>query len=100
MINCPSCGANRRKGNSCRKCGRVDLEVLRSIQLPPSINPTSRNNIPPRTPNNSYEKGNRMDERGLPFLDATGSPLKMKESFDRHNYAGNESIRISTGGNS
>jgi len=41
-----------------------------------------------------------MDERGLPFLDATGSPLKMKESFDRHNYAGNESIRISTGGNS
>ncbi len=100
MITCPHCGANRRKGNSCRICGRVDLDTLRSIQIPPSINPASRNNIPPRTPNNSFEKGNRLDERGLPFLDQGGSPLKMKESFDRQNYAGRESIRISTGGDS
>ena len=100
MITCPHCGADRRKGNYCRKCGRVDMETLRSIQISPAVNPTSRNNVPPRTPNNSFEKGNRLDERGLPFLDKSGSPLKMKESFDRQDYAGRESIKVSTGGNS
>ncbi len=98
MITCPYCGANRRKGNGCRKCGRVDLEVLRSIQISPAANPTSRNNIPPRVPNNSFERGNRLDERGLPYLDPGGSPLKMKESFDRNKYnGGTETIRVNTG---
>jgi hypothetical protein len=59
------------------------------------------NNVPPRTPNNSFERGVRKDERGLPYLDDNGQPLRMKESFNPKRYSrGDKSIKVSTGGNS
>lgn len=101
MIECPYCGHNRQGRNSCPKCGRIDREVYDSIQISPQVKGISRNHLPPRTPNNSFEKGNRLDERGLAYLDHAGSPLKMKETFDETKYnGGKEVIKISTGGNS
>lgn len=84
------------RSNICPHCGRVNLEALRSVQVSPSATPSRRNAIPPRRPNNSFEKGNRLDERGLPYLDRSGSPLKMKEKFDRRDY-GAEKITIHGG---
>jgi len=101
MRTCQHCGHQRRKPtNTCTRCGRFDREVLESIQISPSATPTSRNSIPPRTPNNSFEKGTRHDERGLAYLDHNGQPLKMKEPFDKRKYGGRESIQVNSGGNS
>ena len=77
------------------------METIRSINISPSATPNRRNNIPPRTPNNSFEKGVRKDERGLPYLNAEGKAVRMKESFNKKAYEpGRESIKISAGGNS
>jgi hypothetical protein len=54
------------------------------------------NNIPPRTPNNSFERGVRKDERGVPYLDKDASPIHLKESFNPRAYERN--VR-DTGGN-
>jgi hypothetical protein len=76
------------------------MEAVRSIRISPSATPNRRNDIPPRTPNNSFEKGNRTDERGISYLDKDGKPLKMKESFRKKDYEpSRESIKV-TGGNS
>lgn len=40
----------------------------------------------PRQPNNSFEKGKRLDERGIPFLNREGKPLHMKDSFRKSDY--------------
>ncbi len=45
-----------------------------------------RVSAPPRRPNNSFEKGIRTDERGLPYLDANGQPLRMGEPFNPRDY--------------
>lgn len=100
MRACQFCGHVRESLNTCPECGRFDREVIESIQISPSATPTSRNSIPPRTPNNSFEKGNRLDERGIAYLDSSGHPLKMKETFDQRKYGGRGSVRVSTGGNS
>lgn len=97
MITCPHCSRKRRKGNSCKGCGRVDLDTLRSIMVSYQVNPSRMNNVAPSTPNNSFEKGIRKDERGLPYLDTNGVPLRMKESFNKRHYSGN-SIKVSTNG--
>lgn len=77
------------------------MDAIRSINISPSATPNRRNSIPPRTPNNSFERGNRTDERGIAYLDRDGKPLKMKESFNKKDYeSGRESIKISAGGNS
>lgn len=65
----------------CRHCGRMisdgsELLVVSSKQV----------SAPPRRPNNSFEKGYRVDERGLPYLDRNGNPVRMKESFDPRKY--------------
>lgn len=61
----------------CADCGRglddSDLIVISRGQ-------------PPRQPNNSFERGVRRDGRGVPYLDSTGKPLKMGESFDPRKY--------------
>jgi hypothetical protein len=101
MITCPHCLTKRRKGNSCRKCGRVDLDALRSIRISYEVNPSRMNNVAPRSPNNSFEKGIRKDERGIPYLDTNAKPLRMKESFNpKHYKRSDKSIKVSTGGNS
>lgn len=102
MIVCGTCGVKRRSGNSCRSCGAVDLDRLRSVQISPSAMPTRRNAIAPRRPEaDSFAKGIRKDERGVPYLDTNGKQLRMKESFDPKSYgASDSSIKVSTGGNS
>lgn len=96
MITCPHCGKKRCKGNSCKGCGRVDLEALRSIWVSYDVNPSRMNDVAPRRPNNSFEKGTRYDERGLPYLNENGQPLRMKESFNPEHYKRNKSIKLST----
>jgi len=101
MIECPHCGAKRRAGNSCRQCGRVDLETLQSIRVSYDVNPRRMNNVPPRQPNNSFERGVRTDERGIAYLDKNGQPLRMKESFNPKAYGrSDKTIKVSTGGDS
>jgi hypothetical protein len=56
--------------------------------------PSQWNKVPPRRPNNSFERGRRLDERGLSYLDGHGKPLKMKEAFDPSKY-GKQRIEIS-----
>ncbi len=55
---------------------------LRSIQFTPSCTPTRRNTIPPRTPQNSWERGVATDDRGMPLLDKNLSPIGLKEAAD------------------
>ena len=52
---------------------------IRTIQWSPACTPTRRNTIPPRSPSNSWERGIAKDERGMPLLDASGSPLGLHE---------------------
>lgn len=99
MTICSHCGEERRqRRNSCEHCGRVDLEALRSIRISYEVNPSRMNNVPPRTPNNSFEKGIRKDERGVPYLRSNGTPLKLGESFNSRHY-GEHKVSIG-GGNS
>lgn len=86
MKVCHNCGRKRRFGNSCRGCGHIDREVIESVQISPSATPSRKNAIPPRTPNNSFEKGVRKDERGVPYLDTDMSPVHFKESFNKRAY--------------
>ena len=72
------------------------LEKMKSIQVSPSAMPSRRNDKPPRRPNNSFEKGNRLDDRGLPYLDKDAMPLKMKEDFRPEKYGGREKITVNT----
>lgn len=101
MIQCPHCGYERQGRNSCPSCGRVDLDTLRSIYISYEVNPRRKNDVPPRKPNNSFEKGIRRDERGVAYLDSNGQPLRMKESFNSKAYErSDETIKVSTGVNS
>jgi hypothetical protein len=52
---------------------------LRSIQFSPACTPTRRNTIPPRTPQNSWERGVATDSRGMPLLDSNCQPIGLKE---------------------
>jgi len=87
---CPSCNpvaTNVRffKGfEVCADCGR---ELDHSDFIVISKGP------PPRQPNNSFEKGVRRDERGIPYLNESGNPIKMGESFNPRKYK--RSARIS-----
>jgi hypothetical protein len=62
----------------CIHCGRElsqdELDIVSQVPAAPS------------RPNNSFEKGARLDERGLPYLDANGQPIRMKESFNPREY--------------
>lgn len=73
----------------CKHCGRIvkdelELYVLGSLRL----------RVAPARPNNSFERGVRRDERGLPYLDANGRPLRMKEPFDPRKYGKNPPLVI------
>lgn len=51
----------------------------RGLQVSPAATPNRRNQIPPRTPNNSWERGIAKDARGMPLLDADYRPLGIKK---------------------
>lgn len=95
MIECPYCGEKRLRGNSCRNCGRIDLDTLRSINISYKVNPSRMNSVPPRSSNNSFERGIRKDKRGLSYLDKNGRPLRMGELFNPRDY-GDTTVKIST----
>jgi hypothetical protein len=46
----------------------------------------ARPNGPPSGSKNSWERGIRSDERGVPYLDKAGSPLSMGEPFNPREY--------------
>lgn len=69
----------------CKVCGHT-VGDRRVPQIAPSALPSQRNSIAPRRPNNSFEKGNRLDERDLAYLDHSGQPVKMGESFNTRDY--------------
>lgn len=64
-------------GDDCFGC------KLRSIQWSPSATPSRRNNIPPRPPQNNWEKGIAKDNRGMPLLDKNLQPIGLQELADR-----------------
>ena len=69
----------------CVTCGRVieDYELTIVTNAPP----------PPHRHENPWARGIRKDERGLPYLDTNGQPLKLGEPFNPRKY-GQRSIRI------
>lgn len=44
--------------------------------------PSRRNAIPPRTPQNSWERGIATTSRNMPLLDANCEPIGLKELAD------------------
>lgn len=93
-MECPHFTTKINQSN-CVKCGRITMEEkLASIQISPSATPSRKNNLPPRRPNNSFEKGNRTDERGIAYLNEHGSPMKMGEYFDPRKWETKERNRI------
>lgn len=50
-----------------------------SIQLSPAATPTSRNSIAPAKPRNSWEKGQALDRRGIPYVNKDGTPIGVKD---------------------
>tara|TARA_B100000214_G_scaffold341582_1_gene288770 strand:- start:730 stop:948 length:219 start_codon:yes stop_codon:yes gene_type:complete len=61
----------------------IDTVVL---NIAPSATPSIKNSIPPRGSNNSWEKGTRTDDRGVPYLDKNLDPVKMGEKFNKNDY--------------
>ena len=59
---------------------------IRTIQWSPAATPSRRNQIPPKTPNNSWEKGIATDDRGMPLLGASGEPIGLKERASRRGH--------------
>ena len=91
-MNCPDCTPYCWKpvqlpgyGTCCGTCGRVlpEDELVLVTSAPP----------PPHRYENPYGRGIRRDERGLPFLDENGSPLRLGEPFDPRKY-GKGSVEI------
>jgi len=52
------------------------------IQLSPKATPSKRSPVPPRKPNNSWEKGLARNERGMPLM-MDGRPIGVKEYAER-----------------
>lgn len=70
--------------NFCTECSKV-IDTL-VLNIAPSATPSIKNNIPPRGSNNSWEKGTRKDDRGVPYLDKNLEPVKMGEKFNKNDY--------------
>jgi len=75
------------------RCSRCQTELTEDDFVGFTARPVSKqgipsqwNSVPPRRPNNSFERQTRKDDRGLPYLDSSGKPLKMKEKFDPAKY--------------
>jgi hypothetical protein len=73
------------RGECCRFCGRVidGHELVLVTNAPP----------PPRRHENPWGRGIRKDERGLPYLDKNGQPLRLGEPFNPDSY-GNRPVVI------
>jgi len=92
-MNCHRPPLNRVTINGRTYCGKCrteltfeDLRQVSNARVSKQGIPSQWNNVPPPRPNNSWEKGNRFDDRGIPYLDKKGLPLKVKEPFKRTDY--------------
>jgi len=82
---CQFCGEFQdHTRNFCTKCSSVVDTIVMNIA--PSAMPSTKNHVPPRKPNNSWEKGIRKDNRGVPYLDKTGQEVRMGEKFNKYDY--------------
>ncbi len=71
--------AHAERDAECLTCRFVG-----TIQLSPKATPSRRSPTPPRTPNNSWEKGLARDSRGMPLI-RDGKPVTIKQyGEDRH----------------
>ncbi len=72
-------------GECCATCGRIieEHELVLVTSAPP----------PPHRHENPFGRGIRRDERGIPYLDVNGAPLRLGEPFDPRNY-GKRSVEI------
>lgn len=55
---------------------------LRSVQFTPSSMPSRINAVPPKTPQNNWERGVAESRPGMPLLDANCEPVGLKELAD------------------
>lgn len=82
----------------CSGCGKhLTLDDLKTVSAKPVSKqgiPSQWNNVAPHRPNNSWERGVRTDERGVPRLDKAGMPVHMGSEFNKRDYESN-TIRIS-----
>lgn len=67
------CGCSEDGKSLCFK------HKLRTIQWSPSATPSRRSPVPPRTPDNSWERGVVKDKRGMPLLDKNLEPIGQAE---------------------
>lgn len=56
---------------------------IRTIQFDPRAMPTRRNTVEPRRPDPAWERGIPTDNRGMPWLDETLSPIGTKKFAER-----------------
>lgn len=52
---------------------------LATIQWSPAATPSRRNTVPPKPPQNHWEKGIVRDDRGMPLLNEKGSEIGLHE---------------------
>lgn len=68
-------------GDDCFGCKAV------TVQVSPAATPTRTKYLkPPRTPNNSYEKGIPTDERGMPYLLPNSFEPAGQKFVDQHRH--------------
>lgn len=64
------------------KANDSSIEKLLSIQIGPSCTPSKRSSAPPKTPDNTWEKGELSEDRRsgtMPILNSDLSPVSIKE---------------------
>lgn len=52
---------------------------IATVSISPKAMPSRRNNIAPRRPNNSWERGIHRHNDGVPILDDVGKPIGLKQ---------------------
>ncbi len=66
-------------------CGGPCRRVIAPAQWSPRATPSSFNSIPPRTPDNAWERGELVDHRNMPLIDGNLNPIPVKDlANDRH----------------
>lgn len=78
--------ADECKDGDCSTGSMCFKHKIRTIQWSPSCTPSRRNTIPPKAPNNAWERGIAKDERGMPLLDSNCEPIGLKEMANKRGH--------------